>query len=96
MPECRFATPVIALVPITENGPTLLTMTNPREGIAAICRHGLGDFRFESVAVIQTVEKLALASRSPTQENLDAARDALAALAAITVLTRGRPAGRRS
>ena len=82
MPDARFALPITALVPMTEEGPALLTLTGPREGIRAIYGGRLGRYRFDTPAFLPTIEKLVImtASRSPTPENLEVARAALEAL----------------
>ena len=92
MPDACFEAPVVALLPMTPDGPATTSLSGPREGIHAIYRFGLGGYRFESPLFVQTVEVLRSAVLSPTPENLEAAREALEALVSASASqSAGRP-----
>jgi len=85
MSEGSFAIPVVALLPVTKNGPVLKALTSPCEGIDAICRFGLG---LESAAYVEVLEKLVAAAVCPTPNNVEAAQHALEELASDRCRTR--------
>ena len=77
MPEVHFATPVLALLPLAIGGPALKAVLGPRDGIRAIYQYGLGGLHVDNIALIQTVETLAVALCRPTPNNLAVSREAL-------------------
>jgi hypothetical protein len=80
MDQCRFSTPVLVRLPLASGGTFLKPLNGPHEALHAIHRDGLGGFRFENVALTQTVHKLAQAALTSAPDILEEARLALAAL----------------
>ena len=76
MPE-RFSVPVVVEVPLAKNGPCVMEIATPRDGMVAMNRLGLGGFRMESPEWQSTIHILGRATLAPTPENLEEAREAL-------------------
>ena len=80
--SARFSRPVIVRLPGAKGGARTVAITNPRDAIAAMTRDGLGGYDVKNSAWTGAFHLLTQAALAPTRENMDAAQEALEALAA--------------